>query len=290
MDIEHIAVDSTTLFSSYGVVTAERILERYGVKVPHDLLTKAIHKQSSFYYQLLKIPLKNVMNGIILQQASDYYVYLQKLFIDYLLSPEAAKGPEAQGAQTREELEDERKKLEVMNEAFQRVMLDHNNFISMTQNILITVTEDWKTVHEQLLNDLKSASAKLSINARTDVLELCISKICSLCDLKAARDGQTGELHQILTSTLENEKAEGLLSSFDGMLQFMINFEECIEAFNQQADEINKLACSHRTEFYDVILRVLDLLRLLPEYKIDPEKDQMNKESLYFDKTIGEHE
>lgn len=287
MDIEPIEIQKTTMLSSYGLVTAERILDRLHIKVAPDLVKQALEHQQSFYYLILKIPLKNVMNGIVIQQANDYYVYLQKLFIDYLLSPEAGRGPEEQGANTREQLEEERRKLEVMNEAFQKLVLDHNNFISMTQSILLTISGEWKDVHNELLKDLKKNAKQLSLTAKEEVLELVIARICALCDLKKTREGDATEMLEVMKTALADEKASELFSCFENMLEFMINFEECIDAFTEQVETLNRLACVHRQEFYDTILRIIDLLQLLPEYRIDPLKDQLNKESLYFDNTIG---
>ncbi|HAU1956168.1 TPA: hypothetical protein F8S46_15140, partial [Legionella pneumophila] len=90
--------------STYGTITAERILGRYNISLPQDEILEAINIPSSFYRHLLQIPLKNVLNGIVIQQASDYHVYAQKLLIDYLLSGESSKEPDSQGAGTRESL------------------------------------------------------------------------------------------------------------------------------------------------------------------------------------------
>src|SRR5580704_2455101 len=87
-------------YSTYGVITAERILSTYQIALSQSDLLVAVKSPFSFYHQLLQVPLKNVLNGIVLQQANDYHVYAQKLFIDYLLSGESGKPPEAQGAQT----------------------------------------------------------------------------------------------------------------------------------------------------------------------------------------------
>ena len=77
--------------STYGLITAERILERYGIHLQHEDLLSAIKNPKNFYHQLLRIPLKNVFNGIILQQAQDYQSYGQKIFIDYLMSEKVIK-------------------------------------------------------------------------------------------------------------------------------------------------------------------------------------------------------
>ena len=67
-------------FSTYGLITSQRILGHYKIKLTVEELIPAIKTANSFYHILVKIPLKNVLNGIILQQANDYHVYVQKLF------------------------------------------------------------------------------------------------------------------------------------------------------------------------------------------------------------------
>ena len=116
-------------FSTYGVITAERILGTYHIILAQTDLLAGIKNPHSFYHQMVQIPLKNVLNGIILQQANDYHIYVQKLFIDYLLSGESAKSEESQGAHTRESLESERKQLVSLGEEFNKKQLAHDSLI-----------------------------------------------------------------------------------------------------------------------------------------------------------------
>ena len=90
MDGEKADNELSQWFSTYGVITAERILGNYKINLAHTDLVGAIKSPFSFYHRLLQVPLKNVLNGIVLQQANDYHIYAQKLFIDYLLSGESA--------------------------------------------------------------------------------------------------------------------------------------------------------------------------------------------------------
>src|SRR5690606_37160436 len=101
-----------------GVITAERMLNRYQIRLQSTELLIAIKSPVSFYHRLLQVPLRNVLNGIIMQQAYDYHVYAQKLFIDYLLSGESGKDEEAQGALTRDAIENERKQLVILGGEF----------------------------------------------------------------------------------------------------------------------------------------------------------------------------
>ena len=90
--------DLSTWFSTYGILTAERVLERFNIRLRYDELLTAVKNPMSVYYMLLRVPIKNVFNGIILQQAHDYQVYAQKLFVDYGLSEETMQSEESPGA------------------------------------------------------------------------------------------------------------------------------------------------------------------------------------------------
>src|SRR5947209_7982025 len=100
MNEKHIATQTeiAAWCSTYGLVTAQRLLELYKIKLDPDDLKQALKMPSSFYHGLLKIPMRNVFTGIIWQQARDYQIYAQKLFIDYLLSGETNKEEETPGA------------------------------------------------------------------------------------------------------------------------------------------------------------------------------------------------
>ena len=90
--------------STYGLLTADRILSRFNIRLSTEELTQALNQKNNPYYILLRVPLKNIFNGIILQQANDYQVYVQKLLIDYRLSNEYSKDPESAGKNIRDDL------------------------------------------------------------------------------------------------------------------------------------------------------------------------------------------
>lgn len=169
------------------------------------------------HFQLLRIPLKNLFNGIILQQAHDYQVYAQKIFIDYLLSGEASKEATSPGANTREDLEQVRLQLITAGENFQQQESANQALIYQSQASLIKLTSTLNTL----------------IDPRADI--------------------------------------DGILSTYLGQTEIM---------------EINLR--SFRSQFYDIILRATELIKILPEYLIDKEKDEENRSSLYFDAHIGE--
>ena len=214
-------MDWSAWFSTYGVLTAERILARFNIHLSSDDLRAAAHDPLSVYYQLLRVPLKNVFNGIILQQAQDYQIYAQKLFIDYLLSGEDTKEPDQPGAVVREDLETQRQALIEKGEQFQTLENNHQILIAESQATLIALSMDLST---------------------------------------------------LVTATKDNPDA-------------IINK---LATYIERAETINIDLRSSRREFYDVILSVRGLLELLPDYRINLEKQEQNLESLAFDALIGE--
>lgn len=216
MDADQKENELSHWFSTYGLITAERILGKYSIVLPQETLLSAIKDPASFYHRILQVPLKNVLNGIVLQQAHDYHVYAQKLFIDYLLSGDSAADENSQGASTRERMEEERLNLITLGKEFHQQQLDQDSLIAASQAYLIKVTKEW------------------------------------------------------------NEAEEGAV------------FHEHLETYLQQAKEMNAQARMFRSRFYNAIIRVTELIKLMPNYRIDEAQDLVNREPLYFDKTIGD--
>lgn len=154
-------VTSDSEFSSwyptYGLLAAQRVLERYKLEVPPDELIAGLKDTTSPYYYILRAPMKHLFNGIIIQQAKDYQIYAQKLLIDYLLSGKAEQGEEESGGEFKGHLEEERNILLSTISAFEKHVLTYQNLIAKSQKALIKLTSNWpafvKTLegeHEEL--------------------------------------------------------------------------------------------------------------------------------------------
>lgn len=145
-NIQHSIDDEfSTWFSSYGLITIERILHQLGFHLKHDELAKIIQDKENGYAVFLRLPFKNILNGIILNQAQDYREYAQKLFIDYLLSGTAnAPGPEdapIQAGSTRDLLEKERLLLIEVGDHYDLEEFEHNKLIAESQKTLIALAK-----------------------------------------------------------------------------------------------------------------------------------------------------
>ncbi|WP_454782390.1 hypothetical protein [Legionella sp. WA2022007384] len=277
-------------FSTYGVITAERILGRYKVNLAQSELVEAIKCPYSFYHRMLRVPLKSVLNGIVLQQANDYHVYTQKLFIDYLLSGENSKGEEAQGASTREDLENERQRLVTLGDEFHTVQGQHDYLIANSQAALIRMTQTFNTEIEKAITTLRTLLKSDGVSEKKSKIRQAINHALIYCNISEVQSNQylfIEKMNEVLKTSLSEDLKRKMAMILSEILLIDMDFDEQISDFVAQTEELSRAANSYRTLFYETILRVIELMKSLPEYKIDPEQDAINREPLYFDKTIG---
>lgn len=151
-------IDNSNWTSTYSVLTADRTLGRLNVVLESHELLDAIKNPENAYFQILRVPMQNIFNGIILQQAIDYQVYAQKLYVDYLLSGEGNKDETSPGADAREALEIHRLSLVALGESFAELQLDHKMLISESQAYLKEKAKELNPARpSQLNNEVKDA-------------------------------------------------------------------------------------------------------------------------------------
>jgi hypothetical protein len=159
--------DLLDLSSTYSILTAERILARFNIRLKHDDLMGVMRHQDSVYFQLLMVPFKNIINGIIIQQAYDYQVYAQKLFIDYLVSGEGNTDEEVDaekpGANIREDLEVQRQNLVNLAEQFEKDNFAHKTLIHQSQSELSKISSQLQPIDDpkEHVEDVAQAIAPL---------------------------------------------------------------------------------------------------------------------------------
>ena len=280
-------------FSTYGLITAQRILGHYQINLPSKDLITAVKNTTSFYHQVIQVPLKIILNGIILQQASDYHVYGQKLFIDYLLSGESGKPPESQGAGTRESIEEERKALVSLGEEFNQIQIEHEAAISISQKGMIKLANELTAFFN---NGIKIIHSLFEYNGITrSVREIKDSFIHALIFSGTCNNTNRVDKGLFIRTMNETLKAEDLDNITDVLELELTAFFEIVETayerigdYQDRVHELTGLARSFRKQFYDSVLRIVELMTMLPEYTINYDQDQVNRESLHFDKSIGE--
>ncbi len=126
--------------STYGILTAERILERFSIRLSHNELLRTLKDPESRYYHLLSMPLKNIFNGILISQVHDYQVYIQKTLIDYKLATTGGLENEddnQRGTNAEEEICIKQDELIALGETFEEKKYAHRQLISDSQRWLI---------------------------------------------------------------------------------------------------------------------------------------------------------
>lgn len=127
--------------SSYGVVTVQRIFDLLNLSLNYLKIKDTLSDRNSIYYQFLRVPFVHIFNNIIIGQIEGYREYIQRVFIDYLLSGAAneAEAP-VQGATIREELEHKRQKFMKLADEFDIEYFNHNSLIAESQMALIKLS------------------------------------------------------------------------------------------------------------------------------------------------------
>lgn len=281
--------DLSTWLSTYGLITTERILERYKIRLPQEELAKALKNPRSFYHRLIRVPLKNVLNGIILQQAYDYQVYAQKMFIDYLMSGETTKPEEAPGGITREDLEKERQILVEMGETFHQQELAHNKLIGESQASLIKNNNEWQKYLSNAAKTIKKTAA-----AKTLDEELIKQALHTLLSQQNFSEGAVGKeidwspIKEVLAQQRSTELREAFAAEIPQLGEFITSTETLLQEFMEQISQTTQNLRKYRADFYALILRTDDLIKKLPDHRYNPAQVEENRESLYFDPHIGE--
>jgi hypothetical protein len=135
--------DSPIWLSTYGILTAERILERFKINLSRKELLETLKNPDSVYHHLLTVPLKNIFNGIVIKQVYDYQVYAQKLFIDYKLASTApAEDSEEATPAPDSDIDIKCKELMQLNELFDKKQHIHQQLIAKSQAWLIKQTRE----------------------------------------------------------------------------------------------------------------------------------------------------
>lgn len=128
--------------STYGSVTVQRIFDLFNFSLDYTKIKDILTQKDSIYYHFLRVPFVNIFNNIIINQADGYREYIQKIFIDYLLSGAANEtNAPVQGESIREDLEENRKVFMALSEEFDIEFFNHNSLIAESQIALIKLAK-----------------------------------------------------------------------------------------------------------------------------------------------------
>ncbi|QDP72633.1 hypothetical protein FOG18_08735 [Legionella israelensis] len=278
-------------YSSYGLITAERILEKYHMRLTQDVLIRAFKNPHSIYYRLLRVPIKNVLNGIILTQAKDYQTYVQKLFIDYLLSGEDGKDNNTPGASTREELEEKRQELTALGERFQQLEREHSQLISESQAQLISFSVKWKALMNKAVQSCEKMLKEEGKNVPESAIEYAITyALANITEQDASGLNKDSDFIQNFTENLglvnHHLDLDKLSTIFQDFFSAFKSMEENLEVYIDKIKSMAEQLREYRSEFYEKIIQVNELLYNLSDYRMNDEQIKINKEALNFDRDI----
>jgi hypothetical protein len=286
-------IDVSKWFSTYGLLTARRIFERFNIALDDDELLSIHENPSCVYSLLLRVPLKNIFNGIVLQQAHDYQVYAQKLFVDYLLSGEGDKDAESSGAHTREDLEAERNKLMDIGALFNQEEEAHQHLIYESQGMLMERAEALKasieTVAKKIAHLLSAHQIEKNNTQIIRAIRFGIIHYAQLNnDILSLSTSYWEQVAMMLDMTFSHDLRQEWAAVMKEIGDPKGDLEELLSVYLEKAQDLCAQFKNFRSQFYHVILRATELIQLLPDYHVDKEKEDNNRSSLYFDAHIGE--
>lgn len=278
--------DLGQVLSTYQWVTACRILETYGLLLPGPYVIELIKTKSSFFYQLLKIPGINILNGIILEQVITYQIFIQKLFVEYLVSG-SADVEESMGAETRKQLETAREDMLQLSSLVEAQELEREKFIVESQRKILTWVKEFnavvKKIRQDLQDEIKAISHEEVIISVNSLYHLFIDAD-GFCIQNSARVRFWQEIKVNVTSDLENV----LSLNTDKIKETESSLTSILDVYYNRAIEARDKLTDLRKNFYLAIATVQNLLNQLPGFQINEEEDAKNRSQLIFDANIGE--
>lgn len=285
-------VDTTDAmdFSTYSELTVERLLDCYHLDIPIKDVLYVMKNPDIFCYHLMKAPLSNIFNGIILQQTRDYQSYAQEMFVDYLLSSEGGKDDTMPGADIRHLIGLEKTKLAELNEQFRSLETEHKNLIAQSQAMLIAKVQQWKKkLHKAALSAYQQLSAQtpdLAENRITQALTI-LSIYTNITEQPVVNEQLWQRIQGLLNQDLTATSREFFVKSLAMIDHKSFKNDDKLTQSCEQISLMNNKIKEFRTIFYDFILHNRELFKSLPEYKTNPQ-GQQNIHRLHFDTTLGE--
>lgn len=275
---------------TYRMITTKRLLSRYTITLTDEQIEYTLGSPQTFYPRLLRIPLKNIFNGIILQQAKDYQLYLQKLLIDYLLSKDAHTEGEEGEVVSRgpDSLEEARLELLSYNEQFNELELEQQRLIGYSQAALLKHAVDWK---EQVRVQAQNMSGQFSQYLSEAIVLKVLNELLVFVPMEGAtlslQDTAWQHIEKHIAIALEPEDRQVFLNASQALVRFALDSEIKLTDFWDKTRAMTEKLRNFRSYFQNLILKVIDYLKQ-SDYRIDEAKNRKNREALYFDASLGD--
>lgn len=275
--------------STYGVLTAQRILERFKISLDQEVIGRLMANSTNLYFQFLRIPMKQVLHGIIFQQAYDYQVYAQKLFVDFLLSGQDDKDKNSPGASNREELEEERTHLIKLSELFSQKEVEHAQLISETQNALIHLSHELQALLHDGSETIKKRLALNNIHKSGELINKAFHfAIIAHKNDQAFSDVLWENLQRTLEISIDQTHQKELDDLANKIDAYQSKVEQFLRDYLDPVEAIGNSLRHYRNDFYETVLKVTELIKQLPDYHPNEERETKNRANLYFDSKLGE--
>lgn len=281
--------DNQSWMSSYGIITAKRIVDKFGLTVDDRDVLLSLKSKSTFLFKLLRLPFRNMLNDVIRQQIYDYQVYAQKIFIDYLLSGETTKPETSPGGSSRETLEELRQRFVLKCKYFQDLEYKHFHLIANSQRRIILQSKKWQ---HHLVERILAFKSEFGLTCSKSALMKIV--VGALCQVPEA--GTQNLLQEAIQSLLTRHKIASISSSAEQGLLEICKLQiadtqtmlTSLEEFDSAILEMYQNVRSLRTEMSAIIVEANRLIRLLPGCAVDAVANKKYQESINFDSHLGD--
>lgn len=275
--------------STYGIVTVEKILDHYNIKVATSDLIATFKNPAAMLTRMIQTPLKNVFNGLVLQQAKDYQAYIEKLFIDYLLSGQTDQETESI---TMEDIEQARQDFLHLIADFEKSAYIHEKVIADSQTLLIEFFRQFRQKMAGSAKKVENLLKKIRPGAGNNEEQIVKMLYTLMSGINA--DGfledkapTWARCDQILGQEIDTALRKDLNTIVHELSQIDAETASQLTDFHQIAAEVGVAIKNYRTEFAKTIKRVNELFYALGTYQPNPEQLAINQVGMDFDTDIG---
>ena len=96
------------------------------------------------------------------------------------------------------------------------------------------------------------------------------------------------KITEVLEQNIEVELRKKLVVILTNFSTHRTQIDKILAAYLEQTNDIGVSMRGYRSQFYQLILQVTELIKLLPDYRPDLMREEENRSSLNFDAKIGE--
>jgi hypothetical protein len=284
--LDKVSLEDSEWFSTYGILTAQRILQSFYINLDKSELIAALNNKRSIYYQLLRVPLKHVYNGILKEHAHDYQVYAQKLQMDFYLSGQNDKPEDTPGADTREALLTLANQTMALGDEFNQFDLSFKKMIAASQHQLISLAT-------RLQSAITSTSKQIKAVLVNEGNEINLAQI--VIAMRQAIVDYQDESEQMITSTsfwahfqhhlkisMSAEQLSSVQTIFKDFTTIRKSIDDVLSQYLIEANSMTESLKGYRASFRDTVIKSQELIQILPDYNLDVEQDQENLSHLNF--------